>query len=410
MLLLFAMVVSLKAQTSPTKIVIRGTGLNRNASRVLKIGDQTIYDIASGRGLRLTILNKADISVVLDQSFDCYGASSFSETLASSLNSITKDQIGILTSWDAWEGNVTTNLDNAFLRLGLTNAMATKNGDSRRPYAAIFEGASNGEVTGKAVEVSCNQTNNMPYAEIRGYLIEGSFVATGNKSNALLKPQGDGVGAIVDYKGYLGVGTVRPSVTLEVLKGGSIVSTPENNLTAKFSDSNGWSGIGVYGKQDCGSFLHLGYVGNAKAVELVTYNNYFDIKTNGLSRFRVMENGNIGIGKTPDSSMKLDVAGTIRAEEILVEANGNTADFVFSDDYTLKSLTEVENYIKTHKHLPDIPSAEAMEKQGVNLAEMNKLLLQKVEELTLYNIQQVKEKKELEQRIERLEKVLLIKE
>jgi len=97
------------------------------------------------------------------------------------------------------------------------------------------------------------------------------------------------------------------------------------------------------------------------------------------------------------SASNLNLNGTLAANKITVKANGNTADFVFSDDYTLKSLTEVENYIKTHKHLPDIPSAEAMEKQGVNLAEMNKLLLQKVEELTLYTIEKDKEVQELKE-------------
>ena len=117
--------------------------------------------------------------------------------------------------------------------------------------------------------------------------------------------------------------------------------------------------------------------------------------------------GNVGIGKTPDSSIKLDVAGTIRAEEILVEANGQTADFVFAEDYNLKPLSEVEAFIKTNKHLPEIPSATEMEAHGVNLAEMNKLLLQKVEELTLYQIEKDKEVQELEERLAKIEALLL---
>lgn len=96
---------------------------------------------------------------------------------------------------------------------------------------------------------------------------------------------------------------------------------------------------------------------------------------------------NVGIGTTA-TEHKLDVAGTIRATEIKVEAQ--TADFVFEGDYNLRSLAEVENFIKENKHLPDIPSASQMEAEGVNLAEMNKLLLMKVEELTLYLIHQQK--------------------
>ena len=98
-------------------------------------------------------------------------------------------------------------------------------------------------------------------------------------------------------------------------------------------------------------------------------------------RMRINWAGDVGIGtKYPKS--KLDVAGTITATEIKVEAQ--TADFVFEEDYQLKSLEEVDQFVQENKHLPDIPSAKQMEEEGVGLAEMNKLLLQKVEELTLY--------------------------
>ncbi len=127
-------------------------------------------------------------------------------------------------------------------------------------------------------------------------------------------------------------------------------------------------------------------------------------------------NNYIGIGTTTPEYM-LDVKGTARAEKIIVEANGNTADFVFADDYQLKDLKEVDKYVKKNKHLEGIPSAEEMEKEGVNLAEMNKLLLQKVEELTLYSIELKKELDEkehiiddmkcLEDKVAKIEELLL---
>jgi predicted RNase H-like nuclease (RuvC/YqgF family) len=84
----------------------------------------------------------------------------------------------------------------------------------------------------------------------------------------------------------------------------------------------------------------------------------------------------------------LQLNGTLAANNITYTANGNTADFVFEDNYQLKDLSEVEAFIKSNKHLPEVPSAAEMEEAGVNLAEMNKLLLMKVEELTLYAIEQ----------------------
>ncbi|TKG87804.1 hypothetical protein EYV94_27920 [Puteibacter caeruleilacunae] len=99
--------------------------------------------------------------------------------------------------------------------------------------------------------------------------------------------------------------------------------------------------------------------------------------------------GKVGIG-TRSPEYLLDVLGTMRAREIKVDLNGG-ADFVFEDDYDLKSLDEVDQFIKERKHLPGIPSAKQMEKDGVGLAEMNKLLLQKVEELTLHLIDQKKD-------------------
>jgi hypothetical protein len=102
---------------------------------------------------------------------------------------------------------------------------------------------------------------------------------------------------------------------------------------------------------------------------------------------RVTPNGNVGIGtSSPDA--KLAVKGTIHAQEVKVDLNVPVPDYVFEPTYDLKSLSEIENYIKANKHLPEVPSAKEMEKNGVQLGEMNMLLLKKVEELTLHLIKQ----------------------
>ena len=104
--------------------------------------------------------------------------------------------------------------------------------------------------------------------------------------------------------------------------------------------------------------------------------------------------GRLGVGTGNPGSFRLAVNGNIRAKEIKVETGWS--DFVFEDDYDLPTLDEVEKYIKTHRHLPEIPSAKEVEENGVELGKMDSKLLQKIEELTLYIIDQEKRIKKLE--------------
>lgn len=93
------------------------------------------------------------------------------------------------------------------------------------------------------------------------------------------------------------------------------------------------------------------------------------------------------------STYKLAVSGGILTEKIRVATNGTAfwADYVFDKSFRLKPLKEVENFIKVNKHLPDVPSMTDVTNNGIDLAETQALLLQKIEELTLYVIQQQKE-------------------
>lgn len=96
--------------------------------------------------------------------------------------------------------------------------------------------------------------------------------------------------------------------------------------------------------------------------------------------------GSIGIGTTNTYTYQLAVNGSAIATSMTVKAYGNWPDYVFKKEYHLPSLPEVQSFIDKNHHLPEIPSAEQIEKDGLNLGEMNKLLLKKVEELTLYTI------------------------
>jgi hypothetical protein len=358
---------SILAQTEPVRFFVRGTGLFNHNSRVLIIGSQTIYNTQAGRGLRLTVINKTDQVVVSDQVYDCYADATSSDNLASALNQISNLQIGVLTSLDAWESNVNVNLDAAFYRLGLVKACATVNSGCRRPYAAIFEGAAANEVTSKAVEVSYSATVNQPYAEISGFFYNGTFVATGSQPNALLKPQGDGIGVIVDGNGNVGIGTTNPGAGLDV---NTALPSPAVYETQSWSTNNP------------GYNLRLQTVWDANGINQRIIQRYNSVDYTSLAFYK----GNIGIGIL-NPTHKLEVNGTIRAKEIKVEA-ANWPDYVFGNDYSLKSLSELDAYIKEHKHLPEMPSAAQIEKEGVDVGKMNRILVQKIEELTLYSIKQ----------------------
>lgn len=97
---------------------------------------------------------------------------------------------------------------------------------------------------------------------------------------------------------------------------------------------------------------------------------------------------------------KLSVNGKIRAHGVKIYTDW--ADYVFEDSYKLSTLLEVENHINKYGHLKDIPSALEVEEKGIELGEMNKLLLQKIEELTLYLIQLNKEIEVIKTKINKL--------
>lgn len=97
--------------------------------------------------------------------------------------------------------------------------------------------------------------------------------------------------------------------------------------------------------------------------------------------------GNVGISTSNTQGYKLAVNGSIHSKSVKVDLIG-WPDFVFQKDYKLPTLTEVKNYIDMNHHLPEMPSANEVHTNGLDLGEMNRLLLKKVEELTLYLIEQ----------------------
>lgn len=168
--------------------------------------------------------------------------------------------------------------------------------------------------------------------------------------------------------GNVGIGTTSPNAKLHIA--GSVFIP---------SMSSYW--IGSYG--DSGNRLRLHHNGSNAYMDYCP-SLYF---RSGISEVTVFDsNGNVGIG-TSNPTNKLDVNGTVRAKEVKIETGW--ADFVFNEDYNLRTLSEVNDFIKENKHLPEIPSiTEVKENEGVNVGEMQVKLLQKIEELTLYLIRQ----------------------
>ncbi len=121
------------------------------------------------------------------------------------------------------------------------------------------------------------------------------------------------------------------------------------------------------------------------------------------------ENGQVGIGISdnnnfPSSEYLLAVDGSIIAEEVRVELSGDWPDYVFADDYDLMPLSEVEKSIADNNHLPGIPSAKEVASDGIALGDMQKKMMEKIEELTLYVIQLNKKNERLTAKVNQLNK------
>ncbi|WP_417800732.1 hypothetical protein [Tenacibaculum sp.] len=186
--------------------------------------------------------------------------------------------------------------------------------------------------------------------------------------------------------GNVGIGTNTPESKLHIKGNSSMYSTIENTV--------GDSKI-VMGAVTNRNIIYSRKLDNAPQVLKLQVSNEND--------FVINTNGKIGVGTTITGSHKLAVEGSIGAREIKVEGSG-WSDFVFEKSYKLPSLENVEKHIEEKGHLKDIPSAEEVEKNGFYLGEMDAKLLQKIEELTLYTIQQEKEIKELKKQNSKVNK------
>ena len=225
-----------------------------------------------------------------------------------------------------------------------------------------------------------------------GYFSKGREVMVSDGLSSYLKTAGNiyfensnSVLATILNNGNVGIGTTSPSAKLSV-----------NGGIQKLTDWNGvdgrWDNLIKYGHKN-----DLEHSGSRK-------NRWHGIDAtitaggaaSNKMKFRVYSGTNADLA--PKDVMTLNglgnvaIHGKLESKEVKV-TNTPTADFVFEKDYNLPTLKSIEKYIKEKKHLPEIASAKEMEKNGVNVGNFQIQLLQKIEELTLYTIDQEKKLK-----------------
>ncbi len=162
------------------------------------------------------------------------------------------------------------------------------------------------------------------------------------------------------------------------------IASPSDDVSITVEPAPAGSGWSLFGNALANSATQFLGTSNVQPVIL---------KTNGLERLRIAADGKIGINTNAPVNASIDpilsVNGTVWARRLKI-TQSTWADFVFEPSYKLRSLSNLESYIKKNKHLPGVPSASNVKAEGLDLGETQAILLKKIEELTLYVIEQNK--------------------
>lgn len=205
---------------------------------------------------------------------------------------------------------------------------------------------------------------------------------------------------ILNSNGNVGIGTTTPTAKLDVV--GDVQIDGNKRLGCYLAD------LFTHDNKNIGHYS-LGWFNDSwnPGANSLWMSSFGGMKffAGGQPRLSINSNGYVGIGLTNPDKM-LTVNGAIHAKEIIVDVKSPLADYVFYPDYELMPLHKVEQFVKTNRHLPEIPSAAEVKENGLNMGEMQNKLLQKIEELTLYMIEL---QKQIEQQNEEIAKLKAIK-
>lgn len=137
---------------------------------------------------------------------------------------------------------------------------------------------------------------------------------------------------------------------------------------------------------------------------MLIQSHYFHLKA--PSNFPSQQNTTIFLIENHQRELfQISNDGKVRAREVIVDTQSPWPDYVFEPHYQLKTLPELHTFIQENKHLPNVPSAKEMDAEGINIGEMNKILLEKIEELTIYLVQQDARMQQLEAEVQTLKKI-----
>lgn len=263
-----------------------------------------------------------------------------------------KDIILQRSSGTSTGGNVSIDVDDPFYRLSVQRSIGLYNGVS---------------ITGSMENLNGD------------FLINARPGLLTPATNLILQYSSSGLGG----PGKVGISTNSPQAKLHVSGFGEIIRASNGNAATQIFENG---------------FQFLNSSGTGRYYMLMTGNDFTISNSSGNNTGKLILNGNqVTIGQiTPANGYLLSIGGKAICEELKVQLRGLWADYVFNKDYQLKSFEELRLFIAKNKHLPNIPAAAEIEKNGLDVGDMQRRLTEKIEELTLYILQ-------LEERLKKLE-------